>query len=441
MKRHVCEVLPAILAALMLLASCANGGGTGMTETDPVTAVTPAEQESDTQTGSLPPETSGTEETSEPAETTGPEGTYYDPKQLWDSGARAAAIEKLRAVLPSHNPASETAVKVEFRPGTPSGVGFPTFRYLEKTVQLDLPQEGKDVTRTGDLSVTVALKPQDSGIWIFLVSTTYPAGMRLLINIADDFNQLNYDVSSIQSSTYNPGTFEPMQLCDAHGILSATHASIIADKVNSVLASLDPSLSLEVFGIYGRFPETDPRPESRFLFGDSRYRVTVETEPEEKYVRRLKIEDAFGHQQTVSLSGDNFNVFAVAGRLKNGNILMLICQEYLRTDSEGAEKYSVAVREITFAGGELTHMVDGSAIVGKQRDGRFIDLLRNARKASLPAAVLLSYLKKEGTEFITVADFSSGRADSENRFMVPAELPDGMDWKIAKSLGMSFSDF
>ena len=441
MKRHVCEVLPAILAALMLLASCANGGGIGMTETDPVTAVTPAEQESDTQTGSLPPETSGTEETSESAETTGPEGTYYDPKQLWDAGARAAAIEKLRAVLPSHNPASETAVKVEFRPGTPSGVGFPTFRYLEKTVQLDLPQEGKDVTRTGDLSVTVALKPQDSGIWIFLVSTTYPAGMRLLINIADDFNQLYYDVSSIQSSTYNPGTFEPMQLCDAHGILSATHASIIADKVNSVLASLDPSLSLADLGIYGVFPETDPRPGSHLIFDDSRYRATVETLTDGTGGTRLKIEDATGHFQYVSLSGNGrARVFAIAYKLKKGNIRVTVLQEYLKTDSEGVERYYITVRNIDLSDGTLFQTVPASAQVGRRPEGVFLDVQKAVYRASKEAAEILDIAKTEGIEFLILADYYSDRPDSENLYMTPGELPEKADWKIGTELGLVWSE-
>ncbi len=448
MKKSLWVIL---LAAVMILSSCANAmpegpSGTGSGASADTLAQPDDTADDDTGEATFPQSETGTEDPETDvavtdAETSGePEDTYYDPAELWDAAARSAAIEKIKAALPVHNWETDRySITLHF-PRLYSEIA--SSRYITSTSEITLIDnyEGpKEVP--AEFTVTVAQNAKDKELFIiFSCSKKFLGGSPAAIRVYEGGANISFSagVNSYRESTCEN---EPLQFIDVFRSgtesLSRENANAFAEKIDQLLKSLDPSLSLSDLGIYGSFPETSPRPGSGLIFDDERYRATVETLTDGTGGTRLKIEDATGHFQYVLLSGNGrARVFAVAYKLKKGNIRVTVLQEYLKTDSEGVERYYITVRNIDLSDGTLFQTVPASAQAGKRPEGVFLDVQKAALRASKTATDILDIARTEGTEFLILADYYSDRPESDNLYMTPGELPEKADWKIGTELGL-----
>lgn len=437
------------VALLILLSSCANGilpvPGTEPSDT----AADPPKTDVTTSAADPPESTVITPATGDSASdigSTSPEniGTQTSEKKLWDPSARAAAIERVVSKLPEHLAGEEFELMINDGLGTVLASGN---RYLTRTVRYKRTSSSGGTLKSveKEACVTIVQNSGDGSLWI-VVSYSNGKGA-LAVTITPDENYLRKITDKYGSSLisnqhiYREVKSEVLRECLLFDGYQADPFRIIIAEVSNILSKLNPDISLETFGVYDDLPEeTNAIPGGAdFLFGDERYRVEL-MKNDDGSLKTLRLSSEKGDPFDFSLHDGSVDLFVFAYRDTGGGIRVVAFYERLYTPSSGTPTLRMVYTGYDCTDGSLIPVVSGDrsvdGLIYRRSDDIFFDsghIFYNCRERSERA---LTEARGKAADCLIVFDYYSGRDESSNRYMIPGEIPENFDWKIANSIDL-----
>ena len=436
------------VALLILLSSCANGilpvPGTEPSDTaadPPKTDVTTSAVDPPESTGITP----ATGDSASDIGSTSPEniGTQTSEKKLWDPSARAAAIERVVSKLPEHLAGEEFEL---IRNQGISKVMVTASRYLTRTVSYvkAVTSHGTVSNVEKEASVTLAHNTYDGSLCIVIRYNQNK--MVIVATVTPDENNFRIFEDDISSTltiypVKDPITTDTLKrLLTSYDHQAEPFGIILALFVNT-LSELDPDISLETFGVYDDLPEeTNAIPGGAdFLFGDERYRVEL-MKNDDGSLKTLRLSSEKGDPFDFSLHDGSVDLFVFAYRDTGGGIRVVAFYERLYTPSSGTPTLRMVYTGYDCTDGSLIPVVSGDSsvdgLIYRRSDDIFFDsghIFYNCRERSERA---LTEARGKAADCLIVFDYYSGRDGSSNRYMVPGEIPENFDWKIANSIDL-----
>ncbi len=258
-----------IIAAAVLLSSCSYSGPSGHTGTSgasegtqaaapseltgDLTAVSGDSGDPSAQTGAALPQT---EDVS--AQTEEPSAQTEAPSPVWDPVIRAEAIEKIKATLPKHDPADRFTMTLNAAlDGT---IFISSLKYVSEELDINVAvyNGGAETVETRRVELVVAMNNSDGTLWI-AISIDRPKGMinqsLVLVDLAPDsngFRLFDGKPGYPRLALSEPAAIGSVLDALGYGYYLGDGAEQIADGLDSLLRSVDPSLSVEQLGLYAR---------------------------------------------------------------------------------------------------------------------------------------------------------------------------------------------